>query len=195
MEDLRAKLRRAGKTCHMNIHIKACALWDSVKSTHLGYGANIRHVQRNLYSHLDYAFQALALHERRAKFEPELWTRSPGQTLKQCWFLGHHSDVRGSNSNLRPASLSLVWMAKQLNNKMSIDEGRLGVLTFDGVLSSSTQSRPQQLILEDSRKGKRIWAPVLNASRQSTSGEGQHGKHSAIDMTSDTCESMHWSVN
>jgi hypothetical protein len=67
---------------------------------------------------VDFAFHALALHERRKNFSPDLWeSYEPAKTtFKQCWFLGTHSDVGGGNKDSGLASISLLWMLSELTS-------------------------------------------------------------------------------
>jgi uncharacterized protein (DUF2235 family) len=61
------------------------------------------------------AFQALALNEMRTDFKPVFWANPPDTTVvKQCWFLGSHSDVGGGYADAGLANLTLVWMIAQL---------------------------------------------------------------------------------
>ncbi|OAL39392.1 hypothetical protein AYO20_01262 [Fonsecaea nubica] len=75
-----------------------------------------------LHGDIQYGFQALALHEMRQAFLPEVWgpPRALGQVIKQTWFLGKHSDVGGGPSSDRPdsglASTAFRWMIAQLNS-------------------------------------------------------------------------------
>ncbi|KAF2717279.1 hypothetical protein K431DRAFT_288659 [Polychaeton citri CBS 116435] len=69
-----------------------------------------------LDNHIDNAFHALALDERRFPFSPALWERVEGcrTNLKQVWFPGAHSNVGGSVADYSIADVSLVWMMDQL---------------------------------------------------------------------------------
>jgi hypothetical protein len=82
------------------------ALWNDTR---------LSFVNEKLESNIDYAFHALSLHERRNRFSPELWISSGSTELKQCWFLGHHSDVGGGNPDAGLANISLLWMIAQLD--------------------------------------------------------------------------------
>ena len=44
-----------------------------------------------------HAYHALAIDERRRSFQPDLWTGAPahGQTIRQVWFAGVHSNIGG----------------------------------------------------------------------------------------------------
>ncbi|KAI1110666.1 hypothetical protein F5Y14DRAFT_465379 [Nemania sp. NC0429] len=99
------------------VKIKACAVWDTVSSLGLPrpwpkpfsfVGNTIPHAVEN-------AFQALALDETRAQFEPCIWKRAEGAdtNAKQCWFLGSHADV-GGNGDAALGAVTLVWIVAQL---------------------------------------------------------------------------------
>jgi hypothetical protein len=76
-----------------------------------------------LSSQVDFAYQALAIDERRGPFTPSLWTRQDpdgqpthdaavrGQVLEQVWFTGVHSDVGGGYADSALAEIPLLWMA------------------------------------------------------------------------------------
>lgn len=78
-------------------------------------------VDTNVESNIEYAFQALALDERRGPFTPTIWaapTNNPPKELKQCWFRGDHCDVGGGGyRDQELANLSLAWMISQLESK------------------------------------------------------------------------------
>lgn len=64
---------------------------------------------------VEYGFQALALNETRAAFQPILWDdNSEARHIEQMWFQGAHADIGGQLSGLefaRPlANIPLVWM-------------------------------------------------------------------------------------
>jgi len=67
-----------------------------------------------LSSHVAYAYQALALDERRKPFVPTLWKRqadSPAsQVMEQAWFPGVHSDVGGGYAETGLSDLALAWL-------------------------------------------------------------------------------------
>ncbi|WP_319022431.1 DUF2235 domain-containing protein [Meridianimarinicoccus sp. MJW13] len=116
----------AEKFCRPGVEIEMVGVFDTVKalgwrfpilaeltdkahdfhSTHLGH--TIRH-----------GFHALALHETREAFEPQLWTCPKGWTghVEQVWFRGTHGDIGGQLSGFdaaRPlANIPLVWMLEK----------------------------------------------------------------------------------
>lgn len=57
-----------------------------------------------LPSDLDYAFQALAIDEKRITFPPTLWHATngcPAKDLQQCWFPGVHGNIGGQAEESR----------------------------------------------------------------------------------------------
>jgi uncharacterized protein (DUF2235 family) len=67
-----------------------------------------------LSTHVDAAFHALAIDERRAAFEPTLWHRQPGagdQEVRQAWFTGVHCDIGGGYPDSSLSDIALLWMA------------------------------------------------------------------------------------
>lgn len=80
-------------------------------------------VDTNVESNIEYAFQALALDERRGPFTPTVWAApvDPPKELKQCWFRGVHCDIGGGGyPDQELANLSLAWMITQLESKSLI---------------------------------------------------------------------------
>jgi Uncharacterized alpha/beta hydrolase domain (DUF2235) len=76
-------------------------------------------VNTNVESNIEYAFQALALDERRGPFTPTIWAapHDPPKVLKQCWFRGVHCDIGGGGyPDQELANLSLAWMISQLES-------------------------------------------------------------------------------
>ncbi|MDP5143693.1 DUF2235 domain-containing protein [Rheinheimera baltica] len=59
-----------------------------------------------------YAYHALALDERRAPFQPDLWTGTlqDDQYMEQCWFAGAHSDIGGGYAECGLSDIALQWM-------------------------------------------------------------------------------------
>ncbi|OSX67522.1 hypothetical protein POSPLADRAFT_1093649, partial [Postia placenta MAD-698-R-SB12] len=79
-----------------------------------------------LGDHIERAYQALALNERRAdfdcaKFEQQESGRRKGQVLKQCWFTGCHSDIGGGYQEHDLADLTLTWMAAHVGDILSLN--------------------------------------------------------------------------
>ncbi len=70
-----------------------------------------------LSSRVRVACHALAIDELRKPFAPTLWIQQQpapeGQTLRQLWFAGVHSDVGGGYADCALAEVALLWMAEQ----------------------------------------------------------------------------------
>lgn len=70
-----------------------------------------------LSSHVDAAYHAVAIDERREPFRPTLWEGrvedAPGQVVEQVWFTGTHSDVGGGTKDDALADLTLWWMQQR----------------------------------------------------------------------------------
>lgn len=59
-----------------------------------------------------YAYHALALDEKRAPFQPDMWTGTlqDDQYMEQCWFAGAHSDIGGGYAECGLSDIALQWM-------------------------------------------------------------------------------------
>lgn len=80
----------------------------------------------DLSTTVDFAYQALAIDERRGPFRPAIWRQQPdavGQTVEQVWFAGVHSDVGGGYPEAGLSDLALLWM---------LDRAAAVGLAFDG---------------------------------------------------------------
>lgn len=130
-----AELRRRGMT-RTEIPIKIVGVWDTVGSlgipkigwlTRLGLQST---TMKELSFHdtalsgcVEYAFQALALDERRFSFQPTLWEKLDGQetVLRQVWFPGAHSNIGGGYNEQQIATISLAWMVAQCQSMLDFD--------------------------------------------------------------------------
>lgn len=121
-----------------NIPIKVCGVWDTVGSLGLPrpfflpqpVGKKLAFINTKVLPNVEYAFQALALDERRRQFKPTLWEKPDGQefprVLRQCWFPGSHSDVGGGLKDDAAARLPLAWMLSQLDGLLEFDPLAVG---------------------------------------------------------------------
>lgn len=76
---------------------------------------------------IEYAYQALAIDEKRTPFSPPLWELpEPGTSklklLKQTWFPGVHSSIGGRYSDTSISDITLAWMMTQLSRHLTFDE-------------------------------------------------------------------------
>ena len=84
-------------------------VWDTVFAAD-----SQRFHEQRLAWNVGSAYQALAIHEVRNDFKPELWERKcRHQVVKQTWFRGSHSDVGGGNGNSGLSSIPLMWMIER----------------------------------------------------------------------------------
>ena len=92
--------------------------------------------------HIQSAFQALALEERRKPFAPSVWNRPADWdgTLEQAWFPGVHSDVGGSYTPDGLANEALHWMVERAERLgLEVDDTYLAhfLPCFNSVLHDS----------------------------------------------------------
>jgi len=127
----------------VEIGIRCIAVWETVGSLGIPDVASWFPFARSRYEFHDtelsrivqYAYQALALDERRADFAPTVWTRNPatcapgesvtspkpGQIdMEQRWFIGSHGDVGGGNDHDGAGrtpdplcDLALAWLQRK----------------------------------------------------------------------------------
>jgi uncharacterized protein (DUF2235 family) len=92
--------------------VHCIGVWDTVAS--LGYlYRNRRFFNARLGPDVTHAYHALAIDERRPKFEPLPWEEQRAhdyQTIEQVWFPGAHADVGGGYRERGLAEISLQWM-------------------------------------------------------------------------------------
>jgi uncharacterized protein (DUF2235 family) len=63
-----------------------------------------------------FAYQALAIDEKRHNFKAALWNQqgqAKNQTLEQVWFAGVHCNIGGGYANAGLSDLALDWMASK----------------------------------------------------------------------------------
>ena len=87
-------------------------VWDTVAS--VGWLWWRRYFRNDRLSpEVSFAYQALALDERRAHYRPSQWDEeavSEDQMVQQVWFPGSHGDVGGQNADRRISDVPLLWM-------------------------------------------------------------------------------------
>jgi len=96
-------------------------VWDTVGAMGLptkgpmGWLTRARHRFHNvqLGDNITHAYQALAINEQRAPFEPALWQQPcppQVQTVQQMWFPGVHANVGGGYVDAGLSDVALTWM-------------------------------------------------------------------------------------
>jgi len=127
------------QSCAMyNGPIKMVGVWDTVGSlgvpSLIGAVDPIRYgfLDTSLNPHIQHAYHALAIDERRAEFPATLWTSQPiaGQVIEQVWFTGVHCDVGGSYPDdpdgTALSDITLAWMmSKAVALGVNFDAGVL----------------------------------------------------------------------
>lgn len=104
------------------VPIKFIGVWDTVGS--LGnplflngiISRRYRFHDTDLSSIVSFAYQALAIDEKRRHFEPALWRQQPhatNQVLEQVWFAGVHSNVGGGYPSTALSDIPLLWMCEK----------------------------------------------------------------------------------
>jgi hypothetical protein len=118
-----------------DVPIRCIGVWDTVGA--LGVPGNrvlkgwhpcaetYRFYDTTLGMHVNYAFQALAIDERREPFEPVLWNTTrdaaPDQVIRQVWFAGVHADIGGGYADHGPADIPFPWMLAQVEPLLALD--------------------------------------------------------------------------
>jgi hypothetical protein len=121
-----------------DVPIKCLGVWDTVGSLGIPTEGLIGrlHLCRSTYrflgvelgAHVEHAFQALAIDEKRSAFKPSVWERrkqvapgAPRQTVRQVWFAGVHSDCGGGYPCHGASDLGFLWMAAQVAPLLDLD--------------------------------------------------------------------------
>lgn len=86
-------------------------VWDTVSS--LGHINGRKFHDHVLNPDIKYGCQAIAIDERRKKFQVDLWdepVKESGQVIEQVWFAGVHSDVGGWYEERGLSDIAFAWM-------------------------------------------------------------------------------------
>lgn len=107
--------------CHDDLRVTFLGVFDTVGALGVPGAFRKRHTFHDvkLSAQVACARQALAIDERRIKFEPCLWevdqkVDTPGR-VKQVWFEGAHSDVGGGYAATGLSDTALLWMLREAN--------------------------------------------------------------------------------
>ncbi|KAK5118008.1 hypothetical protein LTR62_004052 [Meristemomyces frigidus] len=118
----------------LNVPIKVIGVFDTVGSlgtpkigwlerVGLQSGAmkELSFYDTSLGNCIEYAFQALALDERRYAFQPTLWEKLEGNRtiLRQVWFPGAHANIGYEDQQI--ATITLAWMMAQVQPYLDMD--------------------------------------------------------------------------
>ncbi len=153
------------KSYSHEVRIKFIGVWDTVGA--LGMPVRgLRFVNRlmglefhdvKLSSTVEYAYQALAIDEKRKPFRPAVWEPQPhavGQTLEQVWFAGVHTNIGGGYVDTGLSDIALVWM---------IEKAETAGLAIDQAVLKELAVRPNQAgKLRNSKVGLYAMTPDYN---------------------------------
>lgn len=108
------------------VRIRCVGVWDTVGA--LGVPLKLTNFSNRKYqyhdtqlgTHIDHAFHALAIDEKRGPFEPTLWQMPEDQDedterVQQVWFPGVHSNIGGSYPDQGLSDLALSWMIDRVS--------------------------------------------------------------------------------
>ncbi|KAJ3453402.1 hypothetical protein MRS44_017649 [Fusarium solani] len=135
-----------------DVTIKVVGVWDTVGALgipnwplvdfakKIGIPINQQYAFHNtrVSKYVEYAFQALAIDEKRLPFSPTLWhktNQAPAKDLQQCWFPGVHGNIGGQAED--PRSLgdheeigdnSFAWMVDNLSGMLTFDYAAIQIL-------------------------------------------------------------------
>lgn len=128
-----------------------------------------------LHASVQTARHALAMDERRASFQPTLWTGlAAGRDVQQLWFPGVHSNVGGGYHQNGLSDGALLWM---------IEEAKANGLHFDKAVE---QIKPDYHdMLHDSCEGIFGLLPTQPRSISHLAAEPQHFHPSAVARQED----------
>jgi len=102
--------------------IKFIGVWDTVGALgapgllgQLFNKGKYKYHDVGLNHHIENAYQALAIDERRKPFTPDLWTRPSGWPgkVEQAWFAGVHSNIGGSYTPDGLANEAMHWLVEK----------------------------------------------------------------------------------
>lgn len=128
-KDKKAKLFLA-KNRIIPCKVKFLGVWDTVAALGLPFKTAslvldkiplFRHKFHNftLSPSVENAYHALSIDDERLTFHPVLWSgkSATGQTMKQVWFCGVHTDVGGGYQKHGLSDITLLWMTEKAKDK------------------------------------------------------------------------------
>jgi uncharacterized protein (DUF2235 family) len=110
----------------IDVTVEMVGVWDTVGSMGIpGIFFNALNAKRygfldtTLHECIRYGYHAICIDEKRAQFEPTLWTNPDGtplannEQIEQVWFPGVHCDVGGSYAASQLSDITLSWMMQK----------------------------------------------------------------------------------
>ncbi len=128
-------------------------VWDTVDSRG-EFDKQLYPMDITLHPDISYAYQALAIDEKRYMFKPVLLNEDKidSRVVEQVWFAGCHSDVGGGNPSDRLSDISLKWMLTKAKN--------CGLNLID-TWETALKPKPGYMSSESYEGFYKIWKPVL----------------------------------
>nr|POF26403.1 uncharacterized protein CFP56_22552 [Quercus suber] len=113
------------------VKVKVIGVWDTVGALGIPEWPVVKHL--DWPPDVEYAFQALAIDEKRLTFLPALWHRTanaPAKDLQQCWFPGIHGNIGGQYDEQKQeiGDNTLAWMIDNLSGMLTFEKGAIDVL-------------------------------------------------------------------
>jgi uncharacterized protein (DUF2235 family) len=143
--DPRAVAFRKEAAVEADTPVRCVGVWDTVGSLGIPLRAfemrnkkQFEFLDTRLSRAVKFAFHALAVDERRHPFAPTLWDSAPepGQTVRQVWFPGVHSDIGGGYLDTGLSDWALLWM---------IESAKTAGLEFDGDVMKALGTKENHL--------------------------------------------------
>lgn len=168
------------------VPIKLIGVWDTVGA--LGIPGVLNFIGRKRFQFHDvalsrsvqFAYQALAIDEKRKAFEPTIWEQHPDatdQVMEQAWFTGVHMDVGGGYGDHQVPDVAFLWMAEKVRAVgLALDRAYLDSVASPDPLAELHESRafPYTLIPAYYRPIGEGVPPALAAYPGSQSNESLH---------------------
>jgi len=149
------------------VRIKCVGVWDTVGALGIPtkkIAAKWLHKKYQFHNtglggHIDHAFHALAIDEKRGPFEPTLWTVKKGKSesperVQQVWFAGVHSDIGGGYKQAQLSDIALLWMIKRVRLAT-------GLCFDDAYLRDKGHLRPDPLGVHHDSLGWYVYSKML----------------------------------
>ncbi|OMP89336.1 hypothetical protein BK809_0006060 [Diplodia seriata] len=140
---------------YTGVRIKVLAEFDTVSAMGLPLGfwkRELSFVEDEVPRAVDNAFFAFALDEKRPSFSPMLWrSKAHSKTIvKQCGFVGCHSDIGGGNPDAGLSTVSLMWMIARIKDTCLAEFDETALFQFITPLQSS-------FLRDENDVGRRVW--------------------------------------
>ncbi|KAK5958772.1 hypothetical protein OHC33_000615 [Knufia fluminis] len=162
------------------IRVEACILWDTVSALAVPMPRGIKpwrkkefdFVNRAMPQGINNIFHALSLNEKRRDFLPVVFSRPPeGTNLRQCWFLGVHSNVGGSTEDIALCNVSLGWMWTQLTmcTRLQFDHKHIARLVAPSHITDQLATSYQLALRKGPPDAARVCDLLENMMQEDTS--------------------------